>query len=131
MQEGHSLWARVIETLAAMLSACLVNSVLDAGGSQRGARMFIHSFQWIPLGVEDKKSPRIIRTRERLCAARAADIILERRGIWVSFEKLPSHRRLVRFFSFFFFPPPFLLRLPFYSLSLSLRDHSHVVCPSL
>lgn len=44
MQEGHSLWAPlVIETLAAMLSACLVNSVLDAGERERGSA-HVHSF---------------------------------------------------------------------------------------
>lgn len=33
----------VIETLAAMLSACLVNSVLDAGERERGGA-HVHSF---------------------------------------------------------------------------------------
>lgn len=82
--------------------------------------MFIHSSQWIPpesrAAARIKKSSRIIRARERLCAARTADIIVERRGIWVSFEKLSSHRPT-------FFPFSLLPFLP--RLALPLRDHSH------
>lgn len=117
---GHSLGPRNRDARG---DAILVNSVLDVGREREREHTcsFIHpnGFPQSRAAARIKKSPRIIRPRERLCAARTADIIVERIVEYGSVLKSspPIDASSIDFFSFLF---SLLLRVPFYRGSLSV-----------
>lgn len=125
---GHSLGPRNRDARG---DAILVNSVLDVGREKKRERehtcSFIHpnGFPQSRAAARIKKSPRIIRPRERLCAARTADIIVERIVEYGSVLKSspPIDASSIDFFFFSFFPPPSCPFLP----RLALRDHTATV----